>query len=77
MIVLNTGFLKYNGMVGDAWLPLGGVFSGSTLAAGYHLDFNASNLYSSNGPTNRYVGFPVRCLASGAWFLSYNYKHLP
>ena len=63
---LNNGFLRNAGINGYDWSSMAAAFTSSTSATAYNLNFNASGLNPSNGPNNRWNGFPVRCLASGA-----------
>jgi hypothetical protein len=37
---------------------------GSAGLGGYYLYFNATGVGPSNGPTERYHGFPLRCLST-------------
>ncbi len=64
---LGNGFSRNVGQNGYDWSATStDTIWGNPGLGAYNLDFNASGLNSSNGPTNRYNGFPVRCLASGA-----------
>ncbi len=54
---MGHGFLRRAGVDGLYWSC-----SGSASTNAYHLAFNASGVYSSNGPTNRFDGFSLRCL---------------
>ena len=38
-------------------------YDGSAGLPGYYLHFNASGVNPSDGPGNRWYGFPIRCLA--------------
>ena len=39
-------------------------YDGSAIPSGYSLGFDASTVYTSNGPYERYLGFPLRCLST-------------
>ncbi len=39
-------------------------YDGVSTPSAYFLVFNAAGMYPSNGPSNRYDGFPLRCLST-------------
>jgi len=39
-------------------------YDGVTTPSAYNLNFNATGVNPSNGPNNRYNGFPLSCLTS-------------
>ena len=39
-------------------------YDGANIPSSYNLDFNATGVLPSNGPSNRYLGFPLRCLST-------------
>ena len=39
-------------------------YDGVATPSAYNLNFNATGVYPSNGPHNRYYGFPLRCLST-------------
>ena len=62
---LNYGLLRSAGIGGYGWASYAATYSSATSATAYYLAFNASGFYPSGGPSTRWYGFPVRCLASG------------
>ena len=60
---LNLGALRYFDLYGYGWSSASQAFSSVTSATAYDLGFNASGVLPSNGPGNRWNGFPLRCLA--------------
>ncbi len=50
------------GINGYGWSSRAAAYTSSTAATAYNLGFNASDVYPSNGPNNRWNGFPLRCL---------------
>ena len=54
-----TGTLRSAGIHGYWWSSRGDAATNA-----YSLHFNASGVYQSNGPLNRYIGFPLRCLST-------------
>ncbi len=65
--LVNRGYgsARYLGLDGDYWSTTASpVYNGGSAAlTGYDLDFGASGVYPSDGPLNRWLGFPIRCLA--------------
>ncbi len=57
-----TGVLKNASISGYNW-PSRAV-DYATSANAYYLVFNASEVFSSGGPTDRYYAFPLRCLST-------------
>jgi len=39
-------------------------YDGAAIPSAYYLGFNATGVYPSSGPFNRYLGFPLRCLST-------------
>ncbi len=48
------------GINGYGWSSRAAAYTSSTAATAYNLGFNASDVYPSNGPNNRWNGFPLR-----------------
>ncbi len=60
------GISRNVGLYGYDWsATTSDMIWGSTGLGAYRFDFDSSRFYSSNGPSDRWIGFPVRCLASG------------
>lgn len=59
------GSVRYLGISGDGWAITSSLVYGNGLSGltGYTLDFYVSNVSSSNGPSDRWFGYPIRCLA--------------
>ena len=57
-----TGVLKNASISGYNW-PSRAV-DYATSANAYYLVFNASEVFSSGGPTDRHYAFPLRCLST-------------
>ena len=66
-VYLDYGFMMAAGINGYDWssFATNKVWTNPGLGA-LILFFYPTGLYLSNGPDPRHVGFPVRCLASGA-----------
>ena len=67
-ISLNLDLLRNAGLNGYYWPKTNtntNQVEGNAGLGAYLLIFNVSGLAPSNGPYPRYVGLPVRCLASG------------
>ena len=58
---LKTGTLRWVGFGGNDWTSMA-----SSTTKAYFFGFNDPELGPSNGPIDRWEGFPVRCLASDA-----------
>jgi len=56
--------LRNFGINGYGWSNTGVTYSSATSANAYNLNFNASGVNPSNGPNNRWNGFPVRFILS-------------
>ncbi len=63
-LTVSAGTLGNAGINGYEWSSRGAAYTSSTSAAAYNLEFNDSTVYPSNGPNNRWNGFPLRCLTS-------------
>ena len=65
-IVLNNpaGTVWYAGLLGYAWPRYVGAFSDTTPTTAYRFLFNATLAYPSSGPTDHWIGFPLRCLST-------------
>ena len=50
---------------GYGWASYAVTYSAAVNANAYRLSFNAIGLSGTSGPDSRYIGNPVRCLASG------------
>ena len=48
------------GVIGYEWSSRAAAYTSSTAATAYYLGFNATGVGPSNGPVNRWNGFPVR-----------------
>ena len=60
-----AGVLRNAGQNGNWWSSRGADnVWGSAGLGGYNLEFNANGVRPSNGPHNRYLGFPLRCLST-------------
>ena len=55
------------GINGNGWSSRAAAYTSSTSATAYNLGFNASTVNPSNGPNNRWNGFPLRCLMAPAF----------
>ncbi len=66
-VSLSDGFLIRMGLDSYLWsaTTINHIWGSPGLGA-YRLYFSGSITVSSNGPVDRWAGFPVRCLASGA-----------
>ena len=65
-VYLNNGSLRYFGLSGYGWSRSSVAYSSATSANAYNLKFNAGTVYPSNGPNNRWNGFPVRLFCRGS-----------
>ena len=75
-ISINIGQLRDNGISGFGWpsTATSTHSSGSVAPSAYYLLLNATNVYSSRGPTVRWNGYPLRCLAIGEGVQAYEYS---
>ena len=64
-VILDYGSLRYFGINGYGWSSASQAFTSVTSATAYRLGFSASSVYPSDGPSNRWYGFPLRCLPTG------------
>ena len=64
-VARDDGSARHLGLNGYNWsTTTSPVYNnGSAGLTGYVLYFNANDVYPSGGPSNRWVGFPIRCLA--------------
>ena len=62
-IDLSIGRSRFAGYDGNYWpsIAASNIWGSAGLGA-YHLVFDATNVYPSNGPADRWLGFPLRCL---------------
>ena len=64
---INTqmGRSRYAGIGGNYWSSVAAskLSSGTVTPSAYNLNFNATGVGPSNGPSYRWFGFPLRCLA--------------
>ncbi len=65
-LIPNVGKSWDAGQYGYWWSSRGSStrYDGVTTPSAYHLHFNATGVNPSNGPSNRYYGFPLRCLST-------------
>ena len=63
-LTVSAGTLGYAGVSGSWWSSRAAAYTSSTSATAYYLEFGGSSVYPSNGPNNRWYGFPLRCLSS-------------
>ena len=62
---VSGGTFRYAGQVGYGWSSRGADnIWGSAGLGDYYLAFNATGVYPSYGPGNRYAGFSLRCLST-------------
>ncbi len=59
-----AGTFRNAGINGYDWSSRGSSThaNGSAIPSAYNLNFNATTAYPSNGPNERYIGLPLRCL---------------
>ena len=59
-----AGTFRHAGVIGYEWSSRGSSThaNGSAIPSTYNLNFNATTVYPSNGPNERYIGLPLRCL---------------
>ena len=62
--VVSAGTARYAGIYGGSWPRDAVVFSNVTSATTYSLRFDSIEVYPSNGPDNRWLGFTLRCLST-------------
>lgn len=67
-ININAGRLKVAGQNGYDWSSRASSKrnDGASIPSGYNLNFNATGVNPSNGPNERWHGFPLRCLMRAA-----------
>ena len=63
-LTVSAGTLGYAGQYGYWWSSRAAAYTSSTSANAYDLSFNATAVYPSYGPSNRWNGFPLRCLST-------------
>ncbi len=63
---LNNGALRGYGESGWGWSRSAVAYGSATSANAYQLYFNPSVVNPSNGPNNRWNGFPVRLFCRGS-----------
>ena len=59
-----AGTFRDAGAYGIYWSSRGAAYTSSTSATAYYLQVEPSAVVPSDGPTNRWVGFPLRCLST-------------
>ncbi len=65
-IYLSFSFSRVVGIYGYIWSSIASTYSNAASAVSYNMRLDDSGgLNSSHGPNGRFLGFPVRCLASG------------
>ncbi len=63
---ITTGTFRFAGVGGIYWssrVSSAGA-NGTTTPSAYNLNFNATGVYPSAGPHERWYGFPLRCLST-------------
>ena len=60
------GSVRSFGIVARGWSRTGVGYASATSATAYNLNANASGVNPSNGPNNRWNGFPVRLFCRGS-----------
>ena len=62
----DTGKFWYAGLNGHWWSSHGSSTrdDGVTTPSAYNLDLNATDVHPSYGPSNRFYGYPLRCLST-------------
>ncbi len=63
-LTVSAGTLGNAGVDGYEWSSRAATYTSSTSATAYYLGFNASTVYPSYGPYERWRGRPLRCLTS-------------
>ncbi len=63
-LTVSAGTLGYADQYGHWWPSRAAAYTSSTSATAYYLDFRDTAVYPSNGPVNRWNGFPLRCLST-------------
>ncbi len=63
---VSAGTFRYAGILGYWWSSRGSStrYDGVATPSAYVLNFNATGVYPSAGPHNRYLGFSLRCLST-------------
>ncbi len=62
-INVNISFLRYASSTNFNWSSTtASTVWGTTGLGTYYLEFGTANAYPSDGPTYRWLGFPLRCL---------------
>jgi len=63
---VSAGTFGYAGVRGYDWSSRTSstIASGATTPSAYSLDFNATGVYPSYGPWERWLAFPLRCLST-------------
>ena len=61
---ITAGTFRGAGLTGHYWSSLASStrYDGSAIPSGYNLGFDASTVYPSNGPYERWLGFPSAAL---------------
>ena len=63
---ITTGTFRFAGVGGIYWSSRASSAgaNGTTTPSAYNINFNATGVYPSNGPYERWLGFPLRCLST-------------
>lgn len=61
-INIDNGRLRYAGITGGWWPSSAVAYTSVTSARAYYLGFSDNGVGPSNGPTYRWLGFPLRRL---------------
>ena len=58
-------FFKHGGDYGEIWSTLASskYVTGSTMPSAYYFEFKITDVYPTRGPNERWLSFPLRCLA--------------
>ena len=59
---MDLGYSRFAGMAGVVWSQTAENYDSSISASASNFTFNSDGVYASDGPTNRWVARPLRCL---------------
>ena len=59
-----AGSARHVGDIGYGWPRVAVTFASIADTTAYFLDLNTTGVNPSNGPVNRWAGFPLRCLST-------------
>ena len=65
-LTVSTGTFRYAGIYADYWSSRASStrVDSAAIPSAYDLGFNATDVYPSGGPDERYDGRPLRCLST-------------